>query len=479
MSRLDQPSYSQPICTALQIALVDLLCSWNVKPAAVVGHSSGEIAAAYCIGGISKASAWKIAYYRGIVSAALQRSGQDSGCTMAVGLSESEVQRYLAEFNDSNGQQGSGIAVGCINSPRSVTLSGDTDKMDRLESTLKKNHILFRRLTTGVANHSSHLEKTSHQYSMLLQKVLRGDPIPGNPVMFSSLTGKAISADEVCSHSHWVDSLIHQVKFYEAVVNMCASPSGKTTGDLGDESGTRINHVLELGPHAALRGPLRDIFRAHKLDVEYHSVLDRGKDAFCSVLETMGKVFCSGYPVNLSCVNSFSENSEGPAILVDLPQYPFNHPRKYWQEGRLSRNLRFRKFPPHELLGSPVLDWNNLEPRWSKSIKSSDSPWVKDHQVDGSIVYPAAGMLVMVLEAVRQLNAPARPIEGYEFRDVCFRKALVVPPNDSVEVQTQLKPVANDLHTLFLEYEFRIFVQENYDWAELAAGIIRVQHKKQ
>ena len=277
---------------------------------------------------------------------------------------------------------------------------------------------------------------------MLLQKIVRGEPIPGKPVMFSSLTGKAISVEEVCTHSHWVDNSIHRVNFYEAVVNMCASPSGKVSRDLGDESGTQINHVLELGPHAALRGPLRDIFRVHELNIEYHTVLDRGKDALSSALETMGKVFCSGYPVNLSCVNGFSENSEGPAILVNLPQYPFNHSRKYWQEGRLNRNLRFQKFPPHELLGSPVLDWNNLEPWWIKSIRPSNSPWVKDHQVDGSIVYPAAGMLVMVLEAVRQLNVPARPIEGYVFRDVCFRKALVVPPNDSVDVQTQLTDIS-------------------------------------
>jgi acyl transferase domain-containing protein len=75
-SNIYNPAYSQPICAALQIALVDLLDSWGVRPSAVVGHSSGEISAAYAVGGLSKESALRVAYYRGFVSACLSMSSQ-------------------------------------------------------------------------------------------------------------------------------------------------------------------------------------------------------------------------------------------------------------------------------------------------------------------------------------------------------------------------------------------------------------------
>ena len=120
-SRVSEAEFSQPLCTALQISLVDLLSAWNVHSHSVIGHSSGEIAAAYATGALSFESAMTVAFFRGLLTPKVKRFGYD-GRVMAVGLSEEEANSELAELDDKFGK----AVVACINSPRGVTVSGDT-----------------------------------------------------------------------------------------------------------------------------------------------------------------------------------------------------------------------------------------------------------------------------------------------------------------------------------------------------------------
>ena len=96
-TRVHQPFLAHPACTALQIAVVDLLASWGILPERVIGHSSGEIAAAYCSGKLSRKASWKVAYYRGFVSA---KQLDAKGAMIAVGLSEADLQPYIKRVND-------------------------------------------------------------------------------------------------------------------------------------------------------------------------------------------------------------------------------------------------------------------------------------------------------------------------------------------------------------------------------------------
>ena len=141
-SRLHMAEFSQPSCTAIQVALINLLHIWNVHPTAVVGHSSGEIAGAYAADSISLPDAIRIAYYRGQVSKLQLRAGGMA----AVGLGRDEVASYLVP----------GVIVACENSPSSVTLSGDVKPLERVLASLKseKPDILARRLKVDMAYHS-------------------------------------------------------------------------------------------------------------------------------------------------------------------------------------------------------------------------------------------------------------------------------------------------------------------------------------
>ena len=141
-SRLHMAEFSQPLCTALQVALINLLRIWNVHPTAVVGHSSGEIAGAYAADSISLPDAIRLAYYRGQVSKLQLRAGGMA----AVGLGRDEVASYLVP----------GVIVACENSPSSVTLSGDVKPLERVLASLKseKPDTLARRLKVDMAYHS-------------------------------------------------------------------------------------------------------------------------------------------------------------------------------------------------------------------------------------------------------------------------------------------------------------------------------------
>ncbi|KAL8721428.1 MAG: hypothetical protein Q9225_001903 [Loekoesia sp. 1 TL-2023] len=141
-SRIDEAEYSQPLCTALQIGLVNLLRSFGISPAAVVGHSSGEIAAAYTSNVITARAAILIAYYRGQVSKGQTRPGG----MLAVGMGRDAVTPYLIE----------GVVLACENSPSSVTLSGDKKQINKVALTIeaKSPETFVRHLKVGTAYHS-------------------------------------------------------------------------------------------------------------------------------------------------------------------------------------------------------------------------------------------------------------------------------------------------------------------------------------
>jgi acyl transferase domain-containing protein len=146
-SRLSEAEFSQPCCTAIQVALVDLLKSWNMKPSAVIGHSSGEIAAAYACQSITGDEAILIAYYRGQVTKGLGNT--HSGGMAAVGLGRSEVTPYLL----------SGVIIGCENSPASITLTGDMDVLETVMRNIRHDFpdVLVRSLRVECAYHSCKL----------------------------------------------------------------------------------------------------------------------------------------------------------------------------------------------------------------------------------------------------------------------------------------------------------------------------------
>lgn len=374
--RIHSPEVSQPLCTVLQIALVDLLRSFGIEPVAVIGHSSGEIAAAYTIRAISHEAACKVAYYRGLVAGTHRRMSYDAGMEsesmMSVNLSESQIPTLKRQVL---GIESDSVHLACVNSPTNVTLSGTSYAIATLKKHLDDQGVFAHQVQTGVAYHSPTMRSLSGDYLQLL-----GGPcgtlaslyqVPAPIPMISTVTGQIVAAKALTTPQYWVDNLISPVRFMDAIrrlqddMSTLSLPVGTQT----------ITDLIEIGPHSALKRPIMDTVSS----LRYQTVLHRNEPAVHSVLKLVGTLFCRNYPVSVVAANNFCRESMPP--LVDCPPYPFDHSKSYWNESRLSKGYRLRNPSPGYLIGKRVYDWNPLIPRWRNWMCSETIPWLGDHIV--------------------------------------------------------------------------------------------------
>ncbi|KAJ5293199.1 uncharacterized protein N7443_009152, partial [Penicillium atrosanguineum] len=475
-SNVNRTEYSQILCTILQIALVDLLRSFNIIPKAVLGHSSGEVAAAYCSGAISRRSAWKVSYYRGNMSSRLERCAEMKGSMLAVALSENEVMPYIeaasAKFEVPR------LTVGCINSPKSVTISGEGVQLDALKAHLDRDKIFARRLKVNLAYHSAQMKEIASEYLAALGDLEGSCLAPGTrPQMVSSITGDWISPDEPCQASHWVRNMISPVRFSKGLATLCsASLDPQNALDGSHRRKIKIDHILELGPHSVLQGACMDILKEMNKgsSVKYLSLLVRNMSAVDTAFSVFGDLHSAGYPIELSLLNKSDQTCKA---LPDLPEYPFNHEKSYWHESRISRNHRLREFARNDLLGLSDPNQNSLEGRWRNIIRVSEMPWVQDHKINGTILYPGAGMLVMAIEASKQMADKRRPISGFNVQDVTFRAAIRIPSSaQGIETSFHLRPAKNMESKRSGWFDFKVCTLENETWTENCTGSIQIMY---
>jgi acyl transferase domain-containing protein len=377
---INEAQFSQPLCTVLQLAIVDLLTSWGVRPAVVVGHSSGEIAAAYCFGAISRETALRVAYYRGLAVAKASSGRRRGSSMMAVQLSPDALASYLSLQNKSH-DESDRVTIACYNSPTNVTVSGTVEGLDDIGQSLEKDGVSARRLKVDVGYHSKHMTKAADIYRDYLTSNWQPEAAKTGPLFVSTVTGSQVSAQELQTPEYWVSNLLNPVRFSEVMSTVFSSVQVSS-----DSTETfAANSVLEIGPHSTLRSPIRDILKGFGKDINtcYASVLARNQDAFQTVLECIGKLYCSGQQVDLAAFNGELGKKKTPQMLTYLPPYPFNHTQSYWIESRLDQSVRFRKAGHHELLGIPASDWNELEARWNNRLIKKDVVFLNEHKVSG------------------------------------------------------------------------------------------------
>nr|A0A348HAX6.1 RecName: Full=Highly reducing polyketide synthase phiA; Short=HR-PKS phiA; AltName: Full=Phomoidride biosynthesis cluster protein A [fungal sp. ATCC 74256]BBG28498.1 putative polyketide synthase [fungal sp. ATCC 74256] len=472
-SQINRALYSQPLCTALQIALVDLLGSWGIRPASVTGHSSGEIASAYTAGALSIEDAMLVSYSRGVASNDLASKGLTDGSMVAVGMSKEEALPILSSL--SSGKAG----VACSNSPSSITVSGDRAAIEELQAILEEKKIFNRKLVVEVAYHSHHMALVADQYRIAMSniEVLKGNGIK----FFSSVTGEQADISTL-GPDYWVSNMVGEVKFNQSLHRLSSESGASTTASRKRNKLSPVHTLVEIGPHSALAGPIKQILQADdklaKASIDYHTALARKKDAVESVLGLVSGLFVSGYSVDLSGINKLTMTKCSP--LIDLPPYSWNHANSYSAESRISKFYRDRTFPRVDLLGVLERNSSSLEPRWRNHIRLSEIPWVHDHKIQSNIVYPAAGYITMAVEAAyqRAVQRSVTKIIGYRLREVVIGSALVVPENlGEVEVAITLKSFSESVKTPSdLWDEFVISsVTSDSRWTEHCRGLISVQ----
>ncbi|TGO59558.1 hypothetical protein BCON_0043g00160 [Botryotinia convoluta] len=478
-SDIDKPEFSQTFSTALQIAIVDLLRSFGVIPTAVVGHSSGEIAAAYSIGAISERTAMGIAFHRGRLASSLPKLHKGPMAMLAVALSEEEIQPFIAKLEKQFTTLK--VQIGCVNSPKSVTLTGDEVQLEVIASWLKENQCLVRKLRVNVAYHSSYMNAIKSDYLESLQaldmKISRKISGP----MLSSVSGSIIPSGMLCDPEYWVTNLVSQVRFSHAVSLLCIQSGKAPRKHLGPkpQSLAGITELIEIGPHSTLQGPLREILTTTNAQhrMTYISALNRQKDAAASILEATGRLWSIGYPVNVAQINNLDETPR--SVLTDLPTYPFNHTNRHWFEDRTSTEFRFRRHPRHELLGSLIPTSNAFETRWRNFLRLEKLQWIQDHQVSNDCLLPGAAMLAMAIEGMKQIFAETHEISGFDLRDVHFVNALQVPESaDGIEIQVSLTTTQSKISDRKPWYTYRLF-SFGSEWVEHCHCSIRIDVQQQ
>lgn len=314
--------------------IVEVLRSWNICPQAAAGHSSGEIAAAYCAGYISMEDAIKIAFYRGQASVKTQRGEETTGGMLAIGLGPQGVLEYLANFDT--------LVIACFNSPNSITLSGDASTLAKIEARLKADGHFARMLHVDLAYHSGYMSRISDEYKRFLdQDVQTRTPDESQIPMFSSVSGEKL--EESPDSSYWRRNMASPVQFDQAVRSMTAGKSG-------------ANFLVEIGPSGTLAGPISEIKASlpqQGSHIRYLTAFRRDQRDLRSLFEVAGQLFISGAEVDLAVINK--RDHVAPRCVIDLPNYTWNHSTRYWYESEASKDWRFRLFPPHDLIGSKII----------------------------------------------------------------------------------------------------------------------------
>ncbi|AEO57481.1 polyketide synthetase, partial [Thermothelomyces thermophilus ATCC 42464] len=415
-SKLHLAEYAQPLCTALQILLVDLLTAANVKFSAVVGHSSGEIGAAYAAGVLSARDAIVTAYYRGVHTKLAGGPDGQRGAMLAVGTSPEDAEDFvsLPRFEGR-------IGIAACNSPTSVTLSGDADAIEEAKEVFEDESKFARALRVDKAYHSHHMRPCSDPYVASLRKagVTANKPRDGCKWYSSVHDGAVLTghANEELDSVYWARNMAQTVLFSTAVESACAEE--------------QYTIAIEVGPHGTLKGPALDTMKAVTKSVPaYISCLSRNSDSSEAFANAIGQIWANAADGALDLdkyhITAHGLSGARPSIIKDLPTYPWDNKRVFWNESRRSRALRLRTEPGHPLLGILSPDSNDTDLSWHTVLRLSNLPWISGHQLQGQTVFPAAGYVALAAEAAKQLAkaAAAGPLAKIELKDLDIGKAI-------------------------------------------------------
>lgn len=425
-SRIAEAELSQPLCTAIQIVLVDILHAAGVSFSAVVGHSSGEIGAAYAAGFLSGHDAIRIAYYRGLHARVVGNdSNSEKGAMLAVGLSWEEADEII---NLSALKHR--LAIAAHNSTASVTLSGDASAIREAKEMLDEQKKFARLLKVDTAYHSHHMLPCGDPYVKSMKAC--GVQVNRNQdkkcAWFSTVTAsdRPMEPIEGLQDVYWRDNMTSSVLFAEGIKNAIAADD-------------QIGVALEIGPHPALKGPVaQNIADVRQSPLPYSGVLIRGQNDIEAFSDALGFLWTQlgSQGIDLqSCQDVLSYEPQQPQLVVGLPSYQWDHGRTYWSESRRSRKLCERETPSHEILGVLLPESNPHDLRWTNILKTSEIPWLDGHKLQGQTVFPAAGYAAMALEGSKHLGAN-RSVETFELHELNLPKAITFDEDNNSGIET-------------------------------------------
>lgn len=422
-SKLRHAPYSQPLLLALQIATVQSLEQNGVTAAAALGHSVGEIAAAWCAGALSVEQAIDVV----IARSRHQEGLHGSGAMAALMLSEQEGRRFLETTN------AQALEIAAINSWRSVTVSGRAEEIDRLVATAGKLKISARRLDLDYPFHSALVDPVR---APLLRELEGLKPLKLRKRFVSSVTGR-FEQHETLGAQHWWLNVREPVRFAAAL-------------DCLLKEGMRL--FLEIGPRPILTSYVRDCLReAGSLGAIIETLSDADTPEHADPVEraTARLVVAGGH------VETQRFFGTPPSMPVDLPLYPWQHRPFQVMPSRDSSTVLIAT--AHPLLGKrPRADSSE----WFSTIDAALYPWILEHKVGAIPVLPATAYVEILMAAARETLGDG----ALELRDVDVVRPMIFDQDSSYQTHVRVAP-----ETGIIEFLSRPYAT-SADWTLHARG---------
>lgn len=395
-SRLTETLYAQVANFVVQAGLTALWRAWGIEPASIVGHSVGEVAAAYAAGVYTLEDALTISFHR----ANLQSRLAGRGAMSAVDLPADEVAAYLRD----------GVAVAAVNSTYATTLAGDHDALAAVSRELADAGASVKPLRVEVAYHSHQMEEIREPLLAALREI---QPRRAEVPLFSTVTGGQVEGPELDA-GYWWRNVRETVRFADAFRRVLTRAPGA---------------VLEIGPHPVLASAIDEALADRADDVVRLASLRRGEPQREYLLTALGQRYAAGTDPAWDRVHP------GPREHLDLPRYPWQRER-HWVESVVSRENRLGTT---DLLlgGRPVA---GVTPIQDVELSTSTLPYLDDHRIGESVVFPGSGYLEAALAAFPD-------DEPCLLEDVVFHRPLVLAPSSIPTLRAGFDP-ARQLLTL-------------------------------
>ncbi|PYH34820.1 uncharacterized protein BO87DRAFT_435336 [Aspergillus neoniger CBS 115656] len=421
-SRVTEAAISQPLCTAVQVVLVDLLQAAGIKLHAVVGHSSGEIGAAYAAGLLSTCDAIRVAYLRGAYAKLAASPSGAKGGMAAVGASAEEVQEIFDSEEFREEIKGK-ISIAALNSGSSTTLSGDEDVIQAVVDIFSNQGKFARRLRVDTAYHSAHMLPCADPYLKAMERcgIAVQKPLADRPKWFSSVYHDTAMNDNKLTPEYWVNNMVQPVLFSPAIITAAKEAQSFNLG-------------IEVGPHPALKGPALDSLGQVDMQIPYTGLLGRAKNDIDELSAGLGFVWVQlgSDVVNFDGLErALASDKESRTLLSDLPGYAFDHQNRYWSESRTWRASRLSDSRPNPLLGSCLATTRSTgNAQWKNILKPTTIPWLQGHRLQNQLILPATAYIVIALEAISAVAGDAA-IALFRMTDLVLRRPIVFDDENS------------------------------------------------
>ncbi|MDT0393587.1 SDR family NAD(P)-dependent oxidoreductase [Streptomyces edwardsiae] len=432
----DRVDVVQPALWAVMVSLAEVWRSFGVQPAAVLGHSQGEIAAACVAGVLSLAEGARVVALRSQALTALSGLGGMVSVPRPAGWVRDEIRAWQGR-----------ISVAAVNGPSQVVVSGDADALDEFLARCEREEVRARRIGVDYASHSSHVEEIEGDIVRVLAGIA---PRTGDIAVFSSLTGD-LAAGEDMDAGYWYRNLRGTVEFEQA------------TRALLD---TGHNLFIEVSPHPVLAVGLEATIEAAGADAVALGTLRRGEDTTRRLLTSLTEAHCHGAAVDWAAVF----HGTG-ARRVELPTYAFQHRRHWLDTPAAAADAAGLGLQPagHPLLGGMtsiagtesdgdggLLLTGRLTPR--------THPWLADHAVRGTALLPGAAVVELAVAAGDRLGCG-------RLEEVVLEEPLIVPTEGGVHLQVHVGP-ADGTGQRRLSVHSRAEQDEHLPWTRHATAVL-------